>query len=72
MRNKRSKLTLNRETVQRLTPSHLEMVAGGTGQLGCGNTLVETCKTCSQQTCAGITCYGTICTDCCTTDTTTR
>lgn len=70
MKNKRSKLTLNRETVQRLTPSHLDQVAGGTGQLGCGNTLVETCKTCP--TGGGITCYGTICTDCCTTDTTTR
>ncbi|HEV7671057.1 MAG TPA: class I lanthipeptide [Thermoanaerobaculia bacterium] len=68
MRKKRSKLSLSRETVKQLTPSHLEMLAGGTAQLTCGNTLARTCKTCT--TCAGITCYGTICTDCCTTDTT--
>ncbi len=68
MRKKRSKLSLNRETVKQLTPSRLEpLVAGATAQIGCANTLEQTCKTC--QTCNFFTCAGTICTDCCTTTT---
>ena len=53
MQKKRpAKLFLHRETIQRLESSDLRTLAGGaTGGFGCGNTLNDTCKTCTCPPC---------------------
>lgn len=77
MKRKRfSRLTLNRETLLKLDPSDLRTAAGATAQLGCGNTLNDSCRgscalgcptflscqTCIAATCN--TCHPTACPDC--------
>ncbi len=63
------KLFLHRETLRRLESSELRAIAGATGQLGCDNTLNETCKTCN--TCVPCPRVTVFCTPHCTTDPTT-
>lgn len=42
-----AKLFLHRETLRRLESTKLRAAAGATAQLGCGNTLNDSCKTCA-------------------------
>jgi hypothetical protein len=64
-----AKLFLHRETLRRLEGSELRAIAGATAQLGCDNTLNNSCKgTCD----SCLPCPTIVCTFRCTTETTTN
>ena len=42
-RKRTSKLSLSRETIRNLENPDLRYAAGGSGQIGCPNTLARTC-----------------------------
>ena len=64
MKKRSSKLSLHRETLQKLNRPDLQTVAGATAQLGCANTLNNSCKGSCFPCPTVLTCTGQSCVSC--------